>query len=98
MIDNTDMQDKRKIIKYRILDYIESHLKYYVTDKEERKKEKQKLFDALKDLFDNVPLEQMSDNNKFCENGRFDYLMRKCRKHWGEKFLIDIHDIIVSRI
>ena len=89
--------DKLKIIKYSILDYIESHLKYYVA-REELKKEKEKLFHALKDLFESVPLEQMGDTGRFCENGRFDYLCRKCRDRWCKKFISDIHEIIINRL
>ena len=96
-LNEDDMQDKIKIIKFSILDYIESHLKYYVS-KEDIEKEKKKLFAALKDLFLNVPLEEMANQDRFCENGRFDFLTRKCRQSWGKRFLIDIHDIIINRL
>ncbi|MCL2312579.1 MAG: hypothetical protein FWC41_08885 [Firmicutes bacterium] len=91
------MQDKKKIIKYAVLDYIQTYMKYYVK-KEDLEKEKQKLFKALKDLFANVPLEEMSDNKRFCENGRFNFLMRKNRENWGKKFLLDINKIIIDRL
>ena len=97
IIKEKNMQDKMKIIKYTILNYIESHLKYYVS-RDELKKEREKLFHALKDLFEKVPLEEMADNNRFCENGRFDFLLRKCRESWGKKFLLDINNIIIDRI
>ena len=90
--------DNVKNLKYGILNYIECHLKYYVTDKVEREKERQKLFSALKDLFQNVPIEQMTDLERFCENGRFDFLFCKCRIRWGQVFLRDIHAMIVERI
>jgi hypothetical protein len=91
-------QDKKKIIKYAILDYIKLHLQYFVNNKEERKRETDKLYAALKDLFDKVPLEQMGNIDRFCENGRFDYLVRKYRQPWGKKVLQDIKDIIINRL
>jgi len=90
----TAEDSKRRIIKANILNYIRTNLKYYVS-KSELDKEEKKLFAALKDLFENVPLEQMSDNSRFCENGRFDFLLRKKRRAiWGEKFLFEINDIV----
>jgi len=89
--------NKKKLIKYALLNHIKTYLRYYVP-KENIKKEEDKLFAALKDLFDNVPLEQMGDTQKFCGNGRWNFLFRKTRKTWGETMLDDIHEIIVSRL
>jgi hypothetical protein len=93
--DMTQEDVKRRIIKNNILHYIKTNLKYYVK-RDDLKKEEDKIYAALKDLFTNVPLDQMGDYNRFCENGRFLFLMRKSRIRWGEKFLIDINDIIVK--
>jgi hypothetical protein len=96
--NNEEMaQDKLKIIKYSVLDFLGTHLKYYISDKDEFKREQQKIYDALKDLFANVPLEQMTDE-RFTEHGRFEFLCRKCRQPWGKKILIGIYKNIFDRL
>ena len=95
MPNNTEEQNQLKNrVKWNVSNYLNQQLKYCGIKKEDFKTEENKIHNALRDLFLVVPLEEMSNYDRFCENGRFDFLLRKVRKHWGEKILLGIYTVI----
>jgi hypothetical protein len=94
---NKEMEDSLKAVKKRIFEYIEINLKYYIKDEDELKRDKERLYIALRDMFKMHTLEELEDTRNMCKGNRWNFLNTKKREQWGKLFLVEFYRIIKER-